>query len=367
MTALLQQPLIALFVFYALGIAGWLLLGKLRVPAPAILGPLFFLGAASFFGLDLKIPPQLRPLLSVLLGIILGLRFNLKIKGLVRILLLVSAWLAVLTLAAALALIGLGVDKSTALFASTPGGLTEIALVALSFGTDTFAVTLLQTSRMLLALLVVPFAARIALNRKTEEADRAKGPASEREGGAERDSGGEQSSGGDACPLRPIHWPVLAALGLTSAWLFGLAHIPAPNMMGPMLSIGIYTKFRRFKAKINKTLQTLIQIGVGGIVGLSMDRDSILSLPSYIVPIIALNAIIVGGCLVLAFVLYRMTGWDIATCLIATAPGGMSPMILLALEMGADSRRVTIFQVLRMVLVLLFTPFAAQMLLPTPP
>jgi membrane AbrB-like protein len=356
-TALLQQPLIALFAFYALGIAGWLLLEKLRFPAPAILGPLLFLGAASFFGLGLKIPGQLRPCLSVILGIILGLRFNLKIKGLFKILLLASVWLAVLTLIAALVLIRVGVDKPTALFASTPGGLTEIALVALSFGTDTFAVALLQASRMLLALLAVPFAARIALNKKA--ADRAKGPAPDREESAARDSGGD-------CPLRPMEWLVLAALGLISAWLFGLAHIPASNMMGPMLSVGIYTKFRRLKMKINKNLQKLIQVGVGGIVGLSMDHDSIMSLPSYIVPIIALNVIIVGGCFILAFVLYKATGWDIATCLIATAPGGMSPMILLAMEMGADSRRVTIFQVLRMVLVLLFTPFAARLLLPVP-
>jgi membrane AbrB-like protein len=94
-----------------------------------------------------------------------------------------------------------------------------------------------------------------------------------------------------------------------------------------------------------------------------MDHGSILSLPSYIVPIIVLNLIIVGGCFILAFVLYKAAGWDIATCLIAAAPGGMSPMILLAMEMGADSRRVTVLQVLRMVLVLLFTPFAARLLL----
>jgi membrane AbrB-like protein len=243
-TALLQQPLITLPVFYALGIAGWLVLEKLRVPAPAILGPLFFLGAASFFKLGFKIPDQLRPCLSIILGIILGLRFNLKTKGLVKILLLVSVWLAALTLIAALALIRIGVDKPTALFAATPGGLTEIVLVALSFGTDTFAVALLQTSRMLLALLVIPFAARIALNRTAAEADRAKAAAPDGKAAAVRDSSGE------ARPLRPFDWAALAALGLISARLFGFAHIPASNMIGPMLSVGAYTKFRRLGVKI---------------------------------------------------------------------------------------------------------------------
>jgi uncharacterized membrane protein AbrB (regulator of aidB expression) len=89
-----------------------------------------------------------------------------------------------------------------------------------------------------------------------------------------------------------------------------------------MLSVGIYTMLRGFRVKINKALQKLIQAGAGGIAGLSMDHDSILNLPSYIIPIIALNAIIAGGCLIPAFVLYKATGRDIATCLIGR-PGSI--------------------------------------------
>jgi uncharacterized membrane protein AbrB (regulator of aidB expression) len=69
-------------------------------------------------------------MLSVILGNILGLRFNLKNKGVLKEILLVSLWLSGLTVLAALTLSALGVDPVTALFAATPGGLTEMTLVS---------------------------------------------------------------------------------------------------------------------------------------------------------------------------------------------------------------------------------------------
>ncbi|MDR1107453.1 MAG: AbrB family transcriptional regulator [Spirochaetaceae bacterium] len=66
-------------------------------------------------------------------------------------------------------------------------------------------------------------------------------------------------------------------------------------------------------------------MGIGGLVGLSVTRESMLSLSSYILPIICLKVIMVGGYCLLALVLYRLTGWDMATCLIAAAPLLMGP------------------------------------------
>jgi membrane AbrB-like protein len=160
-----------------------------------------------------------------------------------------------------------------------------------------------------------------------------------------------------------IDWAVLAILSLLSAWLLGMIHAPASNMIGPMLTAGAYTYARRLKVRINGVFQKLVQAGVGGMVGLTVTRESILNLPSYILPMVCLNSIIVGGCFILAYILCKISRWDMTTCLIATAPGGLSPMILLAIEMGADTGRVVVFQVLRMVLVLILTPLIGRLIL----
>jgi membrane AbrB-like protein len=331
--------MLSLIVFFALGISGCFVGERLKFPAPAILGPLLFLGIAGFGGLPISPPSWLRPLLSVILGVILGLRFNVAYIGMARELALAALWLTALTSIAVLVLIPLGIDKTTAVFAAAPGGITEIALTAMSFGAHTFTVALLQLSRMLFTLILIPFLARL----KCVEVRRTKKSQAALEGSA-------------VSPGIP-QWIALAALGLFSAGLFSAIGIPASNLVGPMLAVGVYTRIRNRSFRINKNLQKIVQIGVGGLVGLSVTRESILRLPAYILPIICLNVIIVGGCCLLALVLSKLTGWDMATCLIATAPGGLSPMISVSIEMGADSNRVVLFQVLRIVLVLLFTPF----------
>ncbi|MDR2739329.1 MAG: AbrB family transcriptional regulator [Treponema sp.] len=337
----------SLALFYGLGIAGWLLFKKIKIPAPAILGSLVFLGAAGVFGITFTLPPLLRPILSVILGIILGLRFNLKNKGILKEILLVSLWLSGLTVLAALALSALKVDPVTALFAATPGGLTEMTLVSMSFKTDPFAVALLQMSRMMLTVILIPFLSRMVKGKLPRPGI---GDTANTEKHRSR-------------PLIKIDWVVLAILSVLSAWLLGMIHVPASNMIGPMLTVGAYTYIRRLKARINGIFQNIVQVGVGGMVGLTVTRESILSLPSYILPIVCLNIIIVGGCFILAYILCKISRWDMTTCLIATAPGGLSPMILLAIEMGADADRVVVFQVLRMVLVLLLTPMIGRLII----
>jgi membrane AbrB-like protein len=344
----------ALVLFFGLGIAGWFAAEKLKIPAPAVLGSLLFLGTAAFFNAPIAPPSQLRPLLSVVLGVILGLRFNVKLAGMVREILLAAVWLAALTVLATMALCGLGIDKTTAIFAATPGGITEIALAAMSLGADTFAVTILQLSRMLFTVTLIPFLARRS-SGKTGEKPLAQ-PTSETPAQALP----------KALPPQPLDWVLLAGLGAFSAWLFGLLRVPASNLVGPMLMVGSYTWIRKRNLKVHKNLQKLVQVGVGGLVGLSISRESILGLPSYILPILCLDLIILGGCILLAYVLNKLTGWDLLTCLIATAPGGLSLMTLLSIEMGADSNRVVVFQVLRMVLVLLLTPFFGALSAPGP-
>jgi membrane AbrB-like protein len=336
---------LSLIVFFALGIAGCFVGERLKFPAPAILGPLLFLGIAGFWGLPISPPSWLRPLLSVILGVILGLRCNVASIGMARELALTALWLTALTSLAALALIPLGIDKTTAVFAAAPGGITEIALTAMSFGAHAFTVAILQLSRMLFTLILIPFLVRLkcAASQKAKK--------------------NQAAPDGSAVSPGAPQWIALAALGLFSAGLFSAIGIPASNLTGPMLAVGAYTRIRKRSFRIHKNLQKIAQIGVGGLIGLSVTRESILSFPSYILPILCLNVIMVGGCCVLALVLFKLTGWDMTTCLIAAAPGGLSPMILLSIEMGADSNRVVLFQVLRITLALLLTPFLGSFFL----
>jgi membrane AbrB-like protein len=332
-----------IIIFYALSILGWRVFEKLKIPTPAILGPIVALCSANFFGLDIVVPVWLKPLLSIIMGIMLGLRFNLKFKGLLKEILLVGSWIILISLVTAQVLLSTGLDKSTALFGATPGGIAEISLMAMSFGANIFVVALLQSTRLLTTMIAIPMLTK-RIPKKIHSTYRKEE---------------NKSSAGNSWKV----WGLIIPMAVAAALILGFFKVSASSLIGPMLAVGIYTKTKDIHINLNKAFQKWVQIGVGGLIGLNITKESLLSLPDYLVPILYLNLLIVGGSIILGFVLHRISGWDLLTCLLSTAPAGLTPIVLLSLELNADSNRVVLFQMLRFATVVLFAPLGGQLLL----
>jgi membrane AbrB-like protein len=149
-------PLIMLACLGGLAL-GWVL----RLPAGQMTGPMAVAAALSLSGLlGFEIPQWLVNLAQVILGTALGMRFT----GLNRGLMLRGAGLAVVSVAGMLAV---GVSLAAGLHAMTgepvdvlvislaPGGVTEMALVALSLSANPAFVTLHHIYRILVTVLVI--------------------------------------------------------------------------------------------------------------------------------------------------------------------------------------------------------------------
>jgi membrane AbrB-like protein len=363
--------MIDVLIFYGLSIGAWLVFEKIKIPSAAILGPLFVVGAASFLGLSISLPILLKPVLSLIMGVILGLRFDFNMKGLLKELGFVTVGLIVVTLLAVYALIALGVDNETALFAAAPGGMAEITLMSMSFGADPFVVALLQLTRLLATMMTFPFLIQRGFKNGALRAH-----ASVRFEFASQTLDDRAKMGGNNVPPRggapplikknnkvlKIDFLVLGILGIASSYAGLYFNVPAGAMVGPMLIIAIYANARHLKVQVGGTIQKIMQVGVGGMAGLSVTRESVMGLATYILPIVALDLIIVGGCVLLAMLLRRFSGWDAITCLMATSPGGLSFIILLAMEKNLDVKTIAIFQALRMALVLLLIPLLGNVM-----
>ncbi|WP_280959688.1 AbrB family transcriptional regulator, partial [Anaerotignum faecicola] len=110
-------------LFWGVSIAGYLAGRRLKIPAPAILGPIACFLVLTILGVKFTIPAWQKPVLSVITGILLGMRFNQNFKGVLCQMLLAAIWLVSLSLIATGVLIFTGLEKETALFAATPGGM----------------------------------------------------------------------------------------------------------------------------------------------------------------------------------------------------------------------------------------------------
>lgn len=328
-------------LFGAASAIGFWCFKKLKIPAPMILGPIVAITAINMTGYQFLVTPWLKPILSYFTGLLVGIRFNLKLKGLLKYVAAAVAWLLLVPTLTAQMLSVAGLDRVTSLFTAFPGGLAEISLMSIDYGADTFAVALLQSSRLIATMIVIPLVLT-RIKKSEEEIAQAKAVH-------------DPATAGRILPI--------AGLAAAGAFLLNVADFPSGILIGAMIGAGVWTKAKNVHLRIDRTLQTWVQIFIGGLVGASIERDSVLSIGHYLVPILILNVLILGGSALLALIYHRLGKWSWATSILAASPAGLSPTIMLSMEYNADSSVVTLFQVLRMVSVLIIVPAVALLIL----
>jgi len=314
------------------------------MPMPNFLGPIAFLALVNVSGFHLELWPHLKSVFSIILGGFLGLRFTLEDKALTKIALLLGVWMIATGVAIGEILIWMGIEPSTAFFSSSPGGLAEVGVIAMSFGANTFKVTIFQTSRLITVLFMIPIVAkRYEITGKKENTE----PTLEKKE--------------SYVPL--LEWIKLGLVAFGSALFCSYFKLPAPDLVGPLFGIFLYTRLFKLPVKPNNDLQNIAFMGVGGIMGLSITKATFLQLPVLVLPVLILSLLTFLSGLGLAFTLRRITKWDMVTCLLGTAPAGSLPMVIMADEMGADVSKVAVLQIVRVFTIVALTPFIYAILL----
>ena len=156
------------FLLLAGCVVGWPIAKRLRLPAPALAGPMLLSAILHLTGGSEVAPPQ--PAISaaqVVLGAALGARFaGYRAALLVRTVAL-SAGLTLVLLATAAATMELlhlitGISHGALLLAYLPGGISEMSLVALALGIDAAFVAVHHIIRLALVIALAPLAFRLA-------------------------------------------------------------------------------------------------------------------------------------------------------------------------------------------------------------
>ena len=150
-----------------IAVAGALLARFARAPAGTLVGPLLLSAAASVTGVvSMDVPPPVADAALALVGATVGLRFDrdsLRHAGRLAPA-MAGVIVAVIAASAALGAVLLGAldtDPLSAYLATTPGGISGVLAAALDSRADLTIVVAVQTLRLLLLALAVPFAARL--------------------------------------------------------------------------------------------------------------------------------------------------------------------------------------------------------------
>jgi uncharacterized protein len=150
---------------------------------------------------------------------------------------------------------------------------------------------------------------------------------------------------------------VAAAGGLT----LGLLGMPAGFLSGSIIAVASASLVGRpmvIPLLMMRTLMILIGVSLGAVVT-PATLNGMATYPLSIAALIVAMAIIsVSG----AAYLRAVHGWDTMTAYLASAPGGLSQVMSLAADLGADMRGIAIVQTVRVTIVAVGLPAGLSML-----
>lgn len=332
----------------AVGAVGAGIFVALQLPLPWLLGSMLATTVASVAGAPMSIPKLARTSMLLVLGVMLGSRFDPTLVDHLQ----QWAWtLGILPLYVVVIALSMmwymhrvaGLDPKTAYFASSPGGLGEMVLLADAYGADARRVSLVHAQRVLLVVTSVPFVAREMELLLPQGAVLVNNQVSL-----------EGAFG-------------LLASGVLGYWLARLIRMPSAALLGPMIASAVVHVTGHVSSQPPDVVVAVAQLVIGASVGSrfsGLGARMVLTTLGHGVVLTVLMLIMSAG---FAFVAHLLSGLPLLTILIAYVPGGVAEMALVALALGIDPALVTTHHLVRIFLVVALAPFALRFLFPSEP
>lgn len=169
-----------------------------------------------------------------------------------------------------------------------------------------------------------------------------------------------------------MRWLWFLALGLGGAWVGLKLKMPAGVLVGSMTAVGLGNGLSVVWGHL--TLPPLpswvgfaLQLGLGMTLGSKLSPEMFAALKHLWQPVLISTTVAVLTGILSALCLSRWLGIEQLTALLSTAPGGISGMSLLALDLGAQTTTVVVMHLARLITVVVLVPFLVKILVQPPP
>jgi membrane AbrB-like protein len=317
-----------------LGALGGATFVAFNLPLPWMLGALAATTLASVGGLELRVPELLRRPMIAALGAMLGTTFTpARLDAALSWLPSLAALPLYVIVVGGLILLYLrrcsDFDPTSAFFAASPGGLSEMIALSDQLGGDQRRVSLVHGARLFFIVATIPFIAQVFGYQP---------PA--RPGSLDLDI--------DLSDLG-----LLAALGAGGYLLASQLRLPAATFVGPLLGSAAAHLLGWIEVDPPYLLMALAQLVLGSAVGARFSGTPLALIGRTL--LLGAGATVIMLLVTLAFgsALSALTGHPLPLLLLAFIPGGFTEMSLIALAMGVDPAFVVTHHSVRVFLVVL--------------
>lgn len=162
----------------------------------------------------------------------------------------------------------------------------------------------------------------------------------------------------------PFTWIGLG-MSLAIAFLGALSGnlLPAGALLTTVIVGSALQLFGWLDITLSGTLVTLAYGVIGSYIGLRFDRATVKHVARLIPVIVVANVALILLCTTLAWPLSYLFGKDFLSVFLATSPGGLDAMAIIAVETGSDASFVVALQTLRLIGVVLSGSFCAHLIM----
>jgi membrane AbrB-like protein len=326
------NPLLALLLCAAAGAAcAWL-----RIPLPWMIGPLLAMAACNFAGAELRSAPGARATGQIVIGTALGLYFTPLVGHEVA-----QHWSLLFLVALIAIFLGVlggwvlsrtsGIDAKTAFFASVPGGAAEMAILGERFHARVDRIALAQSLRVLVVVIVIPFALTYS--------------------GAH----GAETYVPVSVPFRWERLAPLLAMGAAAAWFLNRLRMPNAFFFGPLAVAIALTVNDLQLSSVPTPLTNAAQMMLGCALGARFERRSLESAPRYVTAVLISVVVAIAVAAAFGWGVAILAGLSVPSMILAMAPGGIAEMCITAKVLQLGVPLVTAAHVMRVLVLIVST------------
>ncbi|MGW8232984.1 AbrB family transcriptional regulator, partial [Klebsiella pneumoniae] len=227
---------------------------------------------------------------------------------------------------------------ATGAWGSSPGGASAMVVMAQEYGADVRLVALMQYLRVLFVVGAAALVVRYALGNEAQEMTQ------------------------DIVwfPSLTLNFPFTLLLTAVACWLGMRLRIPSGAMLLPMLLGALAQGGGWLMLELPEWLLAMAYAVLGWTVGLQFNKAIFLlalkTLPQIIASIIGLILM----CALMALALTHILQMDFMTAYLATSPGGLDTVAIIAAGTRADMSFIMALQTLRLFTILLTGPAMAR-------
>lgn len=318
---------------------------SLHIPAALLLGPMAVGIILSLLGTTVLVNMKLFIAAQAILGCMVAQTMSLDILIPLKVYWPYILFITVSTLFAS-GIVGWFLMRfsplpgTTGAWGTAPGAASAMVAMSADYGADMRLVAFIQYLRVLLVISVTAFVAHFmapvpieVLNQSTIWFP----------------------------PLTP-HFIYTVLIGGIGAWIGRRFRIPSGAMLIPMFLGITFQSMEMVALELPPWLLSLgyatIGLSVGLRFNLSVLRLALRALPQIILSIFILMSL----CTLLAFMLHKLAGVDFLTAFLATSPGGLDVVVIIAAGTGTVLPLIIAIQTFRLFSVILFGPMIARFL-----